>query len=287
MAGRRLPFAVELLQPVLGVTTRTGWLLEGEAGWAEWSPLPSWSREESATAYRGALETADRPFPAPLRAAVAINTMIPRVPANVAARMAVASGCSTIKVKVGDAGGPDRVRAVREAMGPGARIRLDANGGWDLEEAVRALAVLSGFDVELVEDPVPGLAEMARLRRRSPIPVAAEMAIRTLEDVVEMRRLEAADVLVIKPQRLGGIAAALRAAELAGVPVIVSSALETSVGLAACLAVAAALPVSVYAHGIGTAALLAEDVTARPLVPLGGMLVPRRVEPDHLLASLP
>jgi len=101
--------------------------------------------------------------------------------------------------------------------------------------------------------------------------------------VVEMRRLDAADVLVVKPQRIGGIAAALRAAELAGVPVVVSSALETSVGLSACLAVAAALPASPYAHGIGTATLLAEDVTANPLLPVRGRLVPRRVEPDLLL----
>jgi len=124
---------------------------------------------------------------------------------------------------------------------------------------------------------------MAVLRRRSAVPVGTEMAIRCLEDVVEMRRLSAADVLVIKPQRIGGIAAALRAAELAGVPVVVSSALETSVGLAACLAVAAALPDSPYAHGIGTATLLAEDVTANPLRPVHGRLAPRRVEPDLLL----
>jgi O-succinylbenzoate synthase len=286
MAGRRLPFAVELLQPVLGVTSRSGWLIEGEAGWAEWSPLPSWSREESATAYRGALEAADRPYPEPVRDSVTVNTMVPRVAPDVAARLAVDSGCSTIKVKVGDAAGADRVAAVREAVGPGVRIRLDVNGDWDLEEALRALGSLARFDIELVEDPVRGLEEMARLRRRCPVPIAAEMPIRTLADVSEMRRLEAADVLVIKPQRIGGIATSLRAAELAEVPVIVSSALETSVGLSACLAVAAALPLSAHAHGIGTAVLLGGDVTERPLLPLDGAMVPRRVEPDLLLASL-
>jgi O-succinylbenzoate synthase len=286
MAGRRLPFAVELLQPVLGVTTRTGWLIEGDAGWAEWSPLRSWSREESAGAYRAALEAADRPFPPPLRDSVEINTMVPRVPADVAARMAVESGCATVKVKVGDPGGEERVRAVREAVGPGVRIRADANGAWDVDEAVRALASLAGLGIELVEDPVAHLDDMARLRRRSPVPIAAEMPIRTVKDARELRRLEAADILVIKPQRIGGLSASLRAAELAGVPVIVSSALETSVGLAACLAVAAALPASGHAHGIGTASLLAEDVTANPLLPVHGQLVPRRVEPDLLLAAL-
>jgi O-succinylbenzoate synthase len=287
MAPRRLPFTVALRQPVLGVTTRAGWLLQGDAGWAEWSPLPSWSREENAAAYLGALEAAEDPFPEPVRDSVEINTMIPRVPPRLAARMAVTSGCAAVKVKVGDPDGEERVRAVREAVGPGVRIRVDANGSWDVDEAIAALARLAAWDIEMVEDPVPGLREMAALRRRCSVPVGAEMSIRCLEDVVEMRRLEAADVLVIKPQRIGGVVAALRAAELAGVPVIVSSALETSVGLCACLAVAAALPESPYAHGIGTATLLAEDVTANPLRPVRGRLVPRRVEPDLLLVGRP
>ena len=111
MAFRRLPFTVALRQPVLGVTSRSGWLIEGAAGWAEWSPLPSWSGEEGEAAHRGALEAADHPFPGPLQASVEINTMIPRVPPDVAARMAVAAGCRTVKVKVGDPGGEARVRA--------------------------------------------------------------------------------------------------------------------------------------------------------------------------------
>jgi o-succinylbenzoate synthase len=280
---RRLPFSVALRHPVLGVTTRSGFLIEGAAGWAEWSPLPSWSREEGETAERGALEAAGNPFPPPLRASVEINTMIPRVASDVAARMAVAAGCRTVKVKVGDPGGEERVRAVREAAGAAVHLRVDANGAWDLEEAIRCLDRLARYDIEMVEDPVPTLDELARLRRRCSIPVAAESPIRTIADVAEMRRLEAADVLVIKPQRIGGIVAALRAAELAGIPVVVSSALETSVGLAACLAVAAALPASPYAHGIGTASLLAEDVTALPLIPIQGRLTPGRIEPDLLL----
>jgi O-succinylbenzoate synthase len=285
MVSHRIPFSVALRHPVLGVTTRSGWLIEGSAGWAEWSPLPSWSREEGEAAHRGALEAADHPFPPVIHPSVEINTMIPRVAPDVAARMAVAAGCRTVKVKVGDPGGEARVRAVREAVGPAVHIRLDANGAWDLEEAVRSVEGMARYDIELVEDPVPTLDELARLRRRCSIPLAAESSIRTIEDVVEMRRSDAADVLVLKPQRIGGIGAALRAAELARIPVVVSSALETSVGLAACLAVAAALPASPYAHGIGTATLLAEDVTALPLLPVQGRLVPRRVLPDLLLGA--
>jgi O-succinylbenzoate synthase len=269
----------------MGVTTRVGWLIEGPAGWAEWSPLPSWNRREIVTAYRGALEAAEDPFPTPLHRRVEVNAMVPRVPADVAARMAVASGCGTIKVKVGDAGGEARVDAVREAVGGSVRIRLDANGAWTVDEAQRALVRLASRVVEFIEDPVSTLAEMAILRRRSPVPIACEMPVRTVDDVHELRRLEAADILVIKPQRLGGIRASLRAAELARIPVIVSSALETSVGLATCLAVAAALPETPYAHGVGTALLLTEDVTFDPLIPDQGWLMPRRVSPDQLLAA--
>ena len=286
-ALHRIHFSVALRHPVLGVTSRSGFLIEGESGWAEWSPLPSWSREEGETAHRGALETAGNAFPPVIQASVEINTMIPRVAPDIAARMAVAAGCHTVKVKVGANEGEARVRDVREAVGPAAHLRLDANGSWDLEQAIRSLEVLARYDSELVEDPVPTLADLARLRRRTSIPLAAEASIRTMEDVIEMRRLDAADVLVIKPQRIGGIVAALRAAELAAIPVVVSSALETSVGLAACLAVAAALPASPYAHGIGTATLLAEDVASDPLLPIQGRLVPRRVLPDLLLGARP
>ena len=169
MVVRRIPFSVALRHPVLGVTTRSGWLIEGDAGWAEWSPLPSWSREEGETAHRGALETAGTAFPPVIQASVEINTMIPRVAPDIAARMAVAAGCRTVKVKVGDPEGEARVRAVREAVGPAAHIRIDANGSWDLEEAIRSLEVLARYDIELVEDPVPTLEELARLRRRCPI----------------------------------------------------------------------------------------------------------------------
>ena len=286
MSTRRLPFSLTLRHPVLAVTVRSGWLIEGDAGWAEWSPLPSWNRDEIVAAYRAAVEAAEHPFPTPLRRHVEINTMVPRVPPDVAGRMAAASGCQTIKVKVGDPDGEARVWAVRRAVGPQVRIRVDANGAWDVDEASRSLARLTLAGIELAEDPVATLADMARLRRRCAVPLAAEMSVRTLEDVSEMRRLAAADVLVIKPQRIGGLRASLRAAEMAGMPVVVSSALESSVGLATCLAAAAAIPSAGLAHGIGTAALLAEDVTAHPLLPTRGRLGPRRVEPDLLLAPL-
>jgi O-succinylbenzoate synthase len=281
-----MPFAVRLTVLVGDVVERRGWLINGPAGWGECSPLPSWSESERLAARLSAEEAATQAFPVAVHEMVEVNVMIPRVAPAEAARLAVASGCRTAKVKVGDELGVARVAAVREALGPSARVRLDANGAWpDGDAAVSALGAFVAFNVELVEDPVASLDELVRVRRASPIPVAAEMSVRTVEDARRLGRLGAADAIVLKPQRIGGIRAALDAADAAGVPAIASSALETSVGLAAVAAFAAALPNGPFAHGVGTALLLAHDVTSDPLVPVAGRLRARRVEPDLLIAT--
>ena len=278
----RADVVVRLRVPVGGVEERRVRLLEGPAGWGEWSPLPSWSEAEVAAAQEAAEEAATRDFPAARRPLVTVNAMVPRLEPGLAARLAVESGCGTVKVKVGDAAGEERVAAVRAMVGPNVRLRLDANGAWDPDTAIVELRRLSVHDVELVEDPVATLEELAWLRRRTGVPVAAEMSVRTVADARRLRELDAAAAVVLKPQRIGGIRAALAAATEAAVPAIASSALETSVGLAAVLALAAALPDSPFAHGCGTALLLASDVTRDPLVPVGGVLRPRRVVPDAL-----
>lgn len=277
---RRIPFRVAMRTPVLGVTERTGVLIEGPAGWGECSPLPSWSPDEVAAAQRAAEEAALLPFPAG-RARVEVNAMIPRVRPSEAAALARASGCRTIKVKVGDPDSQARVRAVREAVGDDVKIRLDANGAWDADTAGLALSTLAPLGIELIEDPCADLQDMARLRRGSPILIAAEMTVRTVADARAIA--QAADVFVVKPQRIGGFTAALDAAAACGLPTIASSALETSVGLAMVVAVAAALPDHGFAHGVGTASLLDGDVTTDPLLPRDGVIEPRRVVPDGLL----
>jgi o-succinylbenzoate synthase len=279
----RIPFAVPLRVAVGAVVERSGWLVRGDAGWGECSPLPSWGPLERAAAERSAVEAATRSFPRPLRDAVVVNAMIPRLAPAEAGALAAASGCGTVKVKVGDESSEARIAAVRSAVGTGVRIRLDANGAWrDPDEALSALARLAKFDVELVEDPVGALEDLASVRMRSPVPVAAEMSIRTVEDAARLRRLDAADAVVLKPQRIGGVRVALEAAEAAGMPAIASSALETSVGLSAVVALAAALGASPFAHGAGTALLLGSDVTSTPLLPSGGVLRAGRVVPDLL-----
>lgn len=277
---RRLPFIVALIHPVMGVTRRSGYLVEGPAGWGECSPLASWNDSERDAAERSALEAATLPFPEPVRDRVPINAMIPRLAPDVAAALALRSGCTTIKVKVGDDQSVDRVAAVRSACGPAVRIRCDANGAWDVDTAIRELRHLSVYGIELVEDPVATLEELASLRGHAGMPVAAESSIRTTADARRFRQLEAGDAIVLKPQRIGGVREALRAAEASGAPAIASSALETSVGLASVLALAAALPDAPFAHGAGTALLLESDVVTDPLIPVDGWLTPRRPDVD-------
>jgi O-succinylbenzoate synthase len=260
----------------MGVTTRTGYLIEGPAGWGECSPLASWNDSERAAAERSALEAATLPFPAVVRDRVAVNAMIPRLAPDVSAALALLSGCATIKVKVGDQRSIDRVAAVRSACGPQVKIRVDANGAWDVETAIRMLSHLAVYDIELAEDPVASLEELVALRGRAGMPVAAESCIRTTADAQRLHQLEAADAIVLKPQRIGGVREALRAAEASGVPAIASSALETSVGLAAVVALASSLPDAPFAHGVGTAALLESDVVDDPLTPIDGWLSLRR-----------
>jgi o-succinylbenzoate synthase len=277
---KRLQFRVDLRHSVMGVIERSGYLLEGPAGWGEYSPLPSWNDAERAAAERSALEAATLPFPAQARDRIAVNAMVPRLAPDVAAALALSSGCATIKVKVGDPDSVDRVAAVRTACGPGVRIRIDANGAWDLDTALRMLAQLRTYDIELVEDPVSSLEDLRSLRGKVGMAVAAESSIRTTADARRLHDLEAADAIVLKPQRMGGIREALRAADASGLPAIASSALETSVGLAAVVALAASLPDAPFAHGAGTALLLATDVVSDPLVPVDGWLTPRRPNVD-------
>jgi O-succinylbenzoate synthase len=184
-----------------------------------------------------------------------------------------------VKVKVRDASGISLVAAVRDAVGPHVAMRVDANGAWDVDTAVAMIGRLARYDLEYVEQPVSSLDDLARVRRRVAVPVAADECIRSRDDAARLRALDAADVIVLKQQPLGGVRAALEIAATAGVPAVVSSMMETSIGIAAGLALAAALPELPYACGLATLPALAGDVTRDPLVPVDGVLRVRRVTP--------
>lgn len=269
-----------------GVARREGALIHGPAGWGEFSPFPEYGPAECARWLAAAREAACEGWPAPVRRTVPVNATIPAVDPERAFAMTKESGCRTAKVKVAERGQSEaddlaRVEAVRDAIGPDGRVRVDVNGGWDVDRAVRMIRSLDRWELEYVEQPCATLEELAAVRRRVDVPVAADESIRRAEDPLRVRAAGAADVAVLKVQPLGGVAAALRVAEACGLPAVVSSAVETSVGLAAGVALAAALPELPFACGLGTLPLLEGDVVADPLSPVAGEIEVRRPAVDE------
>jgi O-succinylbenzoate synthase len=281
LLGTLRAFAIPMRTKFRGITVREGALIQGPAGWGEFSPFAEYGPKESARWLASAIESATVPWPAPVRDRVPVNVTVPAVGPERAREIVAESGCRTAKVKVaekGQAEGEDieRVAAVRDALGPDGRIRVDANGGWTVEEAARMLKRLNRFSLEYAEQPCATLDELAELRRHADVPVAADESIRKATDPLRVRAAGAADIVMVKVQPLGGVRAALRVAEACGLPVVVSSAVDTSAGLAAGVALAAALPELPYACGLATMSLLAGDVTAEPLAESGGELPVRR-----------
>lgn len=270
-----------------GVDVREALLFEGPEGWAEFSPFVEYDDAEASTWLAAAIDFAWREQPAPLRDRIAVNATVPAIDAaHVADLLARFPGCRTAKVKVAEPGQTlsddvARVRAVREVMGPEGRIRVDANGAWNVDEAEHAVHALGEYDLEYVEQPCATVAELTDLRRRVKymgIPVAADESVRKSSDPLAVARAGAADLLVVKAQPLGGVTHALQIVTAAGLPVVVSSALDTAIGLSQGAALAAALPTLDYDCGLGTASLFLDDVADRR--PDGGSISADRVIPD-------
>jgi len=278
-----------------GVTVREAALIRGPEGWGEFAPFPEYEDVEASRWLAAAVEAGWLGWPTPVRDAIPVNATVPAVPAGeVAGVLRRYDGCTTAKVKVAERGqrlqdDVDRVAEVRDAMGPGAQIRVDANGGWTVPEAVTALRRLAAFGLEYAEQPCAGVEELASLRvalahNGIDVLVAADESIRRASDPMRVVREEAADVIVVKAAPLGGVRCALSIAQECGLPTVVSSALDTSVGIRAGLALAAALPRLPFACGLSTLELMAGDVSDDSLVPRAGSIAVRQltVEPDLL-----
>jgi len=252
-------------------------LVSGPVGWGECSPFPGYPCDPAA-AWAAAREAACDGWPEATRDTVAVNALVD-TPAIDPASLA---GYPAVKVKVGRRephADVELVAAVRDAIGPSVALRIDANGAWDVDTAADVITRLAGYDLELVEQPVASLDDLARVRRRVNVPIAADESVRSVEDARRLAASDAADAVVLKVQALGGVRRALRVADAAGVPAVVTSMRETSVGIAAGLALAAALPELPYASGLA-ARMPGGDVVRDPLVPDHGLLRVRRVEPD-------
>ena len=281
-----------------GIAVREGVLLRGPAGWGEFCPFPEYGDAEAAGWLAAALEAARSGWPEPVRRRVPVNVTVPALAPEQAGALAAGSGCTTAKVKVAEPGGDPgqdeaRVAAVREVLGGAGLIRVDANGGWDVEAAVRAIGRLEAAagGLDYVEQPCRTLPELAAVRARTGVRVAADESIRRAADDVISDALAAlagaADVVVLKASPLGGVRRCLALAAGAGLPCVVSSALETGVGIGAGLALAAALPELDGACGLATGALLDGDLLAEPPRPVDGALdVPARApQPDEDLIA--
>ncbi len=269
-----------------GVTEREAALIQGPVAWGEFGAFLEYPPMEAAAWLAGALEAAWWGWPEPVRDVVPVNATVPAVaPEEVEGILELFGPCDTVKVKVAEAGQTladdvARVAAVRSVVGPDVWLRIDANGAWSLTEAMEALRSLSRFGLEYVEQPCRTVDELRELRillraMRIDTPVAADESIRKAGDPLLVAREAAADLIVIKAAPLGGVRRALRIVDESGLPAVVSSSLDTSVGMAAGVALAGALPSIDHDCGLGTVELLAADVTRSPLVPHHGEIVVR------------
>jgi O-succinylbenzoate synthase len=276
---------VTVVEHRLRIGARDVLLLEGPAGWGECSPLPGYPCDPAA-ARAAAEEAATIGWPAARRSVIPVNALLP---AGAPIDPVALAPFAAIKVKVGRGDPAEDVRrlyALRDAVGAGPRVRIDANGAWDLATAIDVLGAVESLDLEFAEQPVASIDDLAALRRATAVPIAADECIRSVEDARAVRVAAAADVVVLKVQPLGGVRRALDIAATVGLPAVVSSMMETSVGIAAGVALAAALDDLPYACGLATLDELEGDVTDEPLTPVDGRIVVRAVVPsaDRLAA---
>lgn len=273
------------------IQTREVAIFRGER-WAEFSPFLEYSDQEASQWLRAALSWANDPLPGLKRKSINVNATLPSVPIEqISSTLSSFGNFKTVKIKVADTKELSedlaRVRKVRELF-PDVKIRLDANGALDVDSALFMANQLKTLALEYFEQPVATIPELKQLRqelavRGIDLKIAADESIRRAEDPLRVAQENAADIAVIKVQPLGGIDRALRIAEESGLEIVVSSALESSIGIAQGLHLAGALPELKYDCGLATAALLAADVTSEPLLPINGAIEIREVEPDQEL----
>jgi o-succinylbenzoate synthase len=266
-----------------GIDVREVALIEGPVGWGEFGAFLEYGPAEAAHWLASAVEAAYRESPSPVRTRIPINATVPAVdPDRVPEVLARFPGARTAKVKVAEAGQTladdvARVNAVRALI---PTVRVDANGGWTVAEAVAAAKALTADGpLEYLEQPCATVPELAEVKRLVDVPVAADESIRKADDPLLVVRAKAADVAVLKVAPLGGVARLLDVADQIDVPIVVSSALDSAVGMARGLLAAACLPTLRHACGLGTGGLFVEDVTD-PVTPVDGYLPVTRVVPD-------
>ena len=259
-------------------------LFQGPEGWSEFSPFLEYGSNESAIWLKAAIEAATKPAPKPIRDLVEVNATLPNVKVEeVYSILQRFQGCTTVKIKITDFLNDHLIlQEVLRAI-PKAKIRLDINGGWQLEEAI---ANLTNYEqefpgqIDYVEQPCIDLADIKSLRGRVNLKIAVDESIRKFlgSDLTKIK--EVADIAIIKWAPSGGTNAAIEIIEKIKLPVVISSAIESSVGISHGVALASVVPNLYGACGLGTVALLEGDVTSKPLIAEDGFIKHRKITPD-------
>lgn len=269
-----------------GIKSREIALFEGPAGWSEFSPFLEYDNKQSATWMKAALEAATKPAPTPLRNEVMVNATLPNIkPGEVEKVLSNFDGCTTIKIKINDFMIDKELLIQSLKLVPNAKFRLDVNGGWTLDEAIVNLKNYEGEFaglIDYVEQPCIDIADLKVLKNETGIKIAVDESIRKFlgSDLTKLK--DVADIAVIKWAPSGGINAALDLIKQISLPVVVSSALDSSVGISHGLALACAIPNLYGACGLATVALLEGDVTSDSLLASKGVIANRKVTPDRI-----
>jgi O-succinylbenzoate synthase len=250
-----------------GINKREVALFQGPEGWAEFSPFFEYSDEESARWLACAIEAATVPSPDLFRKTISVNATMPALngESEIARILSAFPGCTTIKIKVGENKDQDLARiATVRTMAPDAKLRIDVNGLWNVDQATSFLELCG--DIEYVEQPCATTDELRELKSRINVKIVGDEILRKSKNPFEVELEGAVDILMLKVQPLGGIIQAKKLAEHHKLPVVVSIALESAIGISYGLKLAASLKELNYACGLATGSLLSSNLAELKII---------------------
>ena len=268
-----------------GINIREVALFQGEAGWGEFSPFLEYQPSECVPWLQSAIEAATKPWPELYRNKVKVNGTIPALnaPSDIERIIETFPGVNTFKVKVGDNLSEDIARLAKvRSLRPKAKLRIDVNGSWSVATAITNLrAIYENLgEIEYVEQPCQSVVELRELKAKLKvnIPIAGDEVLRKSADPFQVDLDGAIDILALKVQPLGGIARVHKLAQHHKLPIVISSALESAVGIAHGLALAASFKEINFDCGLATGSLLSENVGDFPII--DGEIEVKRIEPN-------
>jgi O-succinylbenzoate synthase len=269
------------------VTDREVALFEGPCGWGEFAPFLEYGAQECVPWLVSGIESAFVPFPVARNEYIRVNATLPAVNGADRIREVLSwfPGCDTIKIKVGSNLEEDilRISTAREIV-PGAKIRIDVNGNWGVNEAVTALRSIIDRtgEIEYVEQPCATVEELRQVKSKfgNSLTITGDEVIRKAANPLTVDLRGAIDVVMLKVAPLGGIAQSLAIASHHGLPTVVSSALDSAVGISTGLHLAATFESQTFAAGLGTGSLLTADIARLPII--DGRIKVERVTPSSL-----